>query len=385
MENIKRLTLRPINHPMYLKKYIFFVLLFCINLATAQDKLIAVGSIGDLYLSHTVKGKETLSVLSRIYGATPRQIAAYNNINANSVLPLGTKLKIPLSQENLVQEQEFATSEPVYHIAGKGENLFKLSQRYYKVPLAQLRDWNDLKTDALKNGQAIVIGFIGGSKLAAMKADAPAANTQVFVKPPIIGGPVETPPLKDPNVMDAAIDGSREMKTGEMKPMTETDKFFAKAAADRAKKDAEAAASVVPAPVPVDQFKEANKVAPTEYRINEEELRYVPKPNDEGYFGLIYAMDESTKNKINKAGDIATFKSLSGFSDRKFYALMNDVLPGTIVRITTSENKIVCARVLGPVPEIKGAPALIMRVSNATAAALGKTDTPFSVNITYLQ
>jgi hypothetical protein len=170
-----------------------------------------------------------------------------------------------------------------------------------------------------------------------------------------------------------------------MKPMTETDKFFAKAAADRAKKDAEAAASVVPAPVPVDQFKEANKVAPTEYRINEEELRYVPKPNDEGYFGLIYAMDESTKNKINKAGDIATFKSVSGFSDRKFYALMNDVLPGTIVRITTSENKIVCARVLGPVPEIKGAPALMMRVSNATAAALGKTDTPFSVNITYLQ
>lgn len=385
MENIKRLTLHPICLIMYLKNYLFVVLLLMANFAIAQDKLIAAGTTGDLYLNHTVKGKETLSVLSRIYGATPRQIAAYNNINANAVLPLGTKLKIPLSAENLVQEQEFATSEPVYHIAGKGENLFRLSQRYNKVPVAQLREWNDLKSDALKNGQAIVIGFIGGAKLAAMKADAPNTNGQVFVKPPVIGVAVEPAPLKDPNVVDAAIDGSRELKKGEMKPMSETDKFFAKAAADRAKKDADAAASVVPPPVPVDQFKEANKVAPTEYRINEEDLRYLPKPNDEGYFGLIYQMDESSKNKINKAGDAGTFKSISGFSDRKFYALLNDVLPGTIVRITTADNKSVCARVLGPVPEIKGTPSLMMRVSNATAAALGKSDAPFAVNITYLQ
>lgn len=93
----------------------------------------------------------------------------------SAVLSPGVKLKIPLSEENLVQEQEFATSEPVFHIAGNGENLFRLSQRYFKVPLAKLREWNDLKTDVLKKGQAIVIGFIGGAKLAAMKADAPAA------------------------------------------------------------------------------------------------------------------------------------------------------------------------------------------------------------------
>ena len=148
MENIKRLTLHPIYHLMYLKKYLFVAILLCTQAVIAQDKLIAAGPTGDLYINHTVKGKETLSVLSRIYGATPRQIAAYNNLNANSVLALGVKLRIPLSEDNLVQQQEFATSEPVYHIAGKGENLFRLSQRYYKVPLANLREWNDLKTVA---------------------------------------------------------------------------------------------------------------------------------------------------------------------------------------------------------------------------------------------
>ena len=64
---------------------------------------------------------------------------------------------------------------------------------------------------------------------------------------------------------------------------------------------------------------------------------------------------------------------------------MNDVLPGTIVRISTADNKSVCARVLGPVPEIKGAPALVIRLSNATAAALNKAENYFPVTITYLQ
>lgn len=370
---------------MYPRKYIFFVFLFLSAFSNAQDKLIAAGATGDLHILHELKGKETLSVLSRIYGVTPRQIAASNNINVSAVLSLGVKLKIPLSEENLVQEQEFATSEPVYHIAGNEENLFRLSKRYFKVPLSKLREWNDLKTDVLKKGQAIVIGFIGGAKLAAMKADAPVANAQVFVKPPVIGAPIQPQPLKDPNVMDASIDGSREMKKGEMKPLTETDKFFAKAAADKAKKEAEAAANIVPPPVSVEQFKEANKVLPVEYKISEEELRYTPKQGDEGYFGLIYAMDEPTKTKINKAGDAGIFKSLSGFSDRKFYVLMNDVLPGTIVRLSTADNKSVCARVLGPVPEIKGAPALVIRLSNATAAALNKADNYFPVTITYLQ
>lgn len=370
---------------MYLRKYLVFVFLLLAAFANAQDKLIAAGATGDLHIVHQLKGKETLSVLSRIYGATPRQIAVYNNINVSSVLTPGTKLKIPLSEENLVQEQEFATSEPVFHIAGNGENLFRLSQRYFKVPLAKLREWNDLKTDVLKKGQVIVIGFIGGAKLAAMKADAPAATAQVFVKPPVIGAPVEPQPLKDPNVMDASVDGTREMKKGEMKPMTETDKFFAKAAADKAKKEAEVAANIVPPPVPVEQFKETNKVSPTEYKISEEELRYIPKQGDEGYFGLIYTMDEPSKTKVNKAGEAGIFKSLSGFSDRKFYALMNDVLPGTIVRISTADNKSVCARVLGPVPEIKGAPSLVIRLSNATAAALGKSENYFPVTITYLQ
>ncbi len=371
---------------MYLKKYLFFILICLVNLANAQEQLIASGNTGNLYINHTVKGKETLSVLSRIYGATPKQIAAYNRINLNAVLSMGFKLKIPLSQDNLVQQQESSSSVPVYHIAGKGENLFRISQRYFKVPFAQLREWNSLSTDAVANGQELIVGFIGGSKLAAMKADATSPDAQVFIKPPVNGKPLETtPPLKDSNIMDAAVDGAREIKNGVMKPLTESDNFFAKVAADKEKKAAEVVANIVPPPIPVDQFKQLNQPPPTEYRINDDNVNYTPKTNDEGYFGLIYAMEQSAKNKINKAGDVGIFKSTSGFADRKFYALLNDVLPGTIVRITTSDNKTVCARVLGPVPEIKGAPALLMRVSNATSAALGKTDTPFSVNITYLQ
>ena len=58
MENIKRLTLHPIYNLMYLKKYLFLALLFCANAVIAQDKLIAAGPTGDLYINHTLKGKK---------------------------------------------------------------------------------------------------------------------------------------------------------------------------------------------------------------------------------------------------------------------------------------------------------------------------------------
>jgi len=116
MENIKRLTLHPINHLMYLKKIIFFALFFCANSVIAQDKLIAAGPTGDLYINHTVKRKETFSVLSRNYCATTKQNSAYKNLNANSVLTLGVNPRISFSEYNLVQKKEVANEQTFYKL-----------------------------------------------------------------------------------------------------------------------------------------------------------------------------------------------------------------------------------------------------------------------------
>jgi hypothetical protein len=65
--------------------------------------------------------------------------------------------------------------------------------------------------------------------------------------------------------------------------------------------------------------------------------------------------------------------------------LINEIVPGTIVRITSTNKKSICAKVLGPLPETKGAAGLVIRMSNAAAAALGVEDQRFIVSITYVE
>jgi LysM repeat protein len=384
MENIKRLTLHPIFGYMFIRKLPILALLFCLNSISAQEKLIVLGGANDLYILHSVGEKESLSSIGRLYNLVPRQLAAYNRINSNDVLPMNAKLKIPLIPTNFLSEPENESSEPVYHIAEKGDNLFQLSKRYNNVKLTSLRKWNDLTTDAVKNGQAIIVGYIGGGKTIGATTT-PMANT--FVNAPIVYAPGSAPqtPLQNPNVLDASKDGSRELK-GTLKPLTDDEIFFLRMSEAKAKKAAEAAGVIVPDPLPVNDFKALSQEPVTDVKIPEEDIVYVPQPNDEGYFGLVYSTykDESAEEK-NMSGNASIFKTLSGVSDRKFYVLMNNVLPGTIVRISTTNKKSICARVLGALPESKSQPDLILRMSNAAAAALNMPNQTFAVTLTYKQ
>ena len=66
------------------------------------------------------------------------------------------------------------------------------------------------------------------------------------------------------------------------------------------------------------------------------------------------------------------FKSTSGWQDAKYYVLMNNVVPGTVLRITSKNTgRQVFAKVLGAVPPGKESEGLLLRISNAAAAALG--------------
>jgi hypothetical protein len=70
-------------------------------------------------------------------------------------------------------------------------------------------------------------------------------------------------------------------------------------------------------------------------------------------------------------GQAAVFKSTSGWNDGKYYALMTNITPGTIVKVTnTINNRSIYAKVLGEIPTGRESEGLIIRVSNAAAAEL---------------
>jgi len=117
----------------------------------------------------------------------------------------------------------------------------------------------------------------------------------------------------------------------------------------------------------------------------EESPDYIPKEGDEGYFASAYSGHDKELAKQFHSGDAATFKTISGWTDRKYYVLINDVPPETIVRITGPNNKSICAKVLGPLQETKGGEGLLLRMSNSAASTLGITDAKFTVTVTYFE
>lgn len=324
----------------------------------AQEKLVVGGKASDQYVLYTANGIESLLNISNQFGQSVNKLATYNKINVNTSMAFakGTLIKIPINSNNLLQKKS-ENSEPVYHLIKKGENLYQLSQAFYKVPASSIKTWNNLKSNTVKSGQSLIVGYMVNAKSVTakkseIKKDIPAVNSTDGVpvpipekkytdkKEPILPATVK----KDAVVIIEPILISKENKTTEDKPK-----------ANSANKNVE--------------LTEA----------------YTPKVGDEGFFAIYYHEMRKPFSQQFHSGDAATFKSISGWTDRKFYVLVNDIAPKTIVRITGVNKKSICAMVLGPLPETKGSADLLFRISNSGANALGITDTKFPITISYFE
>ena len=84
------------------------------------------------------------------------------------------------------------------------------------------------------------------------------------------------------------------------------------------------------------------------------------------------------------SGNAGIFKSTSGWSDGKFYALVNNIPVGTIIRVNNPvSGKAIFAKVLGNLPDMKESMGLIARLSDAAAAELDASGSRFSVELRY--
>ncbi len=131
--------------------------------------------------------------------------------------------------------------------------------------------------------------------------------------------------------------------------------------------------------------KEVQKVAETEKAVSTTTDLLAPVPSgipDEGFFAPEFAAEGSEGQRAENAGEAGTFKSVSGWQNKKYYVLMNNVEPGTIVKISAAD-KTVYAKVLGSLPEVKDDKNLLLRLSNAAASYLGKVDPKFQVRVQY--
>jgi len=313
--------------------------------AFAQTKLQVQGSSTNLHLVHTVAAKENWYSIGRIYNQSPKEIAPFNGISIDKPLAIGQKIKIPLTDANFTQDGKKAADEvfvPLYHTVQEGEWMYRISTTHKKVPVENLEKWNSIKNEHLKSGMQLIVGYLKVKQSQSALAKMGTNKIMIASAPPVV---------------------ANENKQAEV-----------------VKKE--------PVPPPTTIAKEDSKKP----EVKEETVKTEPKPVEAqpvsnpgpvshkgGTFKKLYAETGNTTT-----GNAGIFRSTSGWNDGKYYALMNNVPVGTIVKVSfSSTNKSVYAKVLGQLPEMKESQGLTLRISDAAASELGVSMNKFYVDVKY--
>lgn len=326
------------------KQFVLFLILFSFLIsATAQkpDLVIKSGDKG-LYLDHKVAPKESFYSVGRLYNVHPKFIATFNKLDMTKGLQIDQKLRIPLTDTNFTQQGNSGT--PVYYKAGEKLTLAKVSKANNNVPLSSLRTWNNISSEEVKEGTKVVIGFLKSKEMPSVTLNFSNVIKETPDKP-------ETKPEEKPAVKPETKPEITEPKV-EPKPVEKTE------------------------PQPIVNTPPKTVVNPEIKAAN----------NDQGYFKSHFEQQAKT-TPVSKDLTVTSsiFKTTSGWQDGKYYLLIDGVQPGFIVRvINPTNNKVIYAKVLGPMSGIRQNEGLNMRISNAAASLLeiGEQD-KFIVRVNY--
>ena len=323
------------------KSLLLAIILLCSTCIFAQNELLVHNNEKNIVLHHQVVAKESLYSIGRLYNATPKDIAALNGIDMNKGLEIGQQLKIPLNKINFSQSAD--KGRPVYYSVGASEGLYRVSLKNNNVLMANLRKWNNLTDDKIKTGQLLIVGYL----------ISPEANKIVAAPPVEIEHREVPPPPQD------VVTEKKEVVTEKKETVPEKK--------DEAKQ-IEEARKIAPPPV---------KPTPTQASVSNV---------SGGYFKTQFdAQVKVQPLKKDETASAGIFKTASGWQDYKYYALMDKVEPGTIVRIINPTNsKTIYAKVLGEMSGIRQNQGYDVRISNAAASALDVTDTDkFIIRVNY--
>ena len=112
---------------------------------------------------YKVKTGEDLHQISQEMGIQLSYLMTYNNLDEDDPLPAGTMLQLQStikSVKNVVSVDEEEAVPPAkkvrYHKVRPNENLQSIAQKY-RVSMAELKSWNNLRNTKIKAGQRIIV------------------------------------------------------------------------------------------------------------------------------------------------------------------------------------------------------------------------------------
>ena len=353
---------------------LFLISLFFIQFADAQtpsNELTVYGQTGKLYLEHTVVAKENWYSVGRLYNVSPKELAPFNHLALTHPLAIGQVLEIPLTAINFAQDGKKTPAEtliPVYHVTQEKEWMYRISVNHNKVPIPTLEKWNNMNKDAVRPGMHLIVGYLrvktALSALATAAAEAPSTAAAT---------PAESKAAENKAAETRAAEAKAtetkvtETNAAETNPPLTSSTNPVKPVSARST-DSPIAKPVASHPMP----ESAGTVTPSSS---------IPPPPH--FDGGVFKSEFLDNGKV-VTGAAGIFKSTSGWQDGKYYALMNNVAIGSIVKVTeTAGGKSVFVKVLGQLPDMKESAGLTIRISNAAAAEMGQSADRFNVQVSY--
>ncbi len=305
-----------------------------------KDTIIAAASKAPNYVLHTVQHGEVLSVLAKKYHVTVEEIVKLNKLGTNPILHVGDVIKLPPGASEtassipqtvdqpttpvvVTRQAEKITDTTAQTPADANIHIVRSKETLYGIG----RQYK-VTVDQLKSWNNLKDNTItAGQKLIIRSSSTNIGNTTAT--PPVVSKP--TQPVTASN---APLQNSTPTK------------------------------KIAP-PVPPDAS-----------------LANIPA---EGFFTPMFGKDVAARTLQTSTGTAMTFKTASGWTDKKYYILMNDVPPGSIVKISSGDGKSVYAKILWNMGDMKDNEGLNYRISDAAASALGIKDSKFQVTITYYE
>lgn len=149
---------------------------------------------GQNFVVHQVKAGETFYVLARTYAVPVKKIMSANPY-AKAGLKAGDLVYIPRAKAKKAAPafKTDAQGNKVHLVSGK-QTLYAISRQYQAAP-ADIKRWNNLKSDQLQAGQTLIVGLAPKKVAAAVK---PAAGQVSPARPAVTPAPVVLANKKEP-------------------------------------------------------------------------------------------------------------------------------------------------------------------------------------------
>lgn len=311
--------------------------------------------------THIIKEGETLTLLAKKYGTTVGDIMRLNAMTTTSKLSVGEKVKIPSGHVPATAASE--ASVPDSHIVEKGETLYSLSRKY-GISVTKLQDYNNIQDNTIKLGQTLFLKQPTDAQIASRDAAAKESAAVTTVATVTPAAPIQPATTTDVAAQNAADDAA--LKQNEVKAGTDTN-----------------------APIVSDQSKDTNATQGAEVVKNRSSSVFDPNTKsassdaNEGIFATAYKSQANGTELITK-GKSGIFKSASGWKDKKYFILMNEAKPGSLVKVQAG-GKTVYAKVLWNLGNIAENTGLSYRLSDAAVQALGISDQSFDLIVSYFK